>query len=45
VTVALVFGLVAVAFSYPQRGGLIERRRGALLLVLYAAYLGTILKR
>jgi cation:H+ antiporter len=44
VIVALAFGLVAVAFTLPQRGGFIERRRGALLLVLYAAYLGTILQ-
>lgn len=39
VVVALVFGLVALAFTYPSRTGLIGRCRGVLLLVLYAAYL------
>lgn len=45
VAVALAFGLVALVFTYPSRTGLIERRRGVLLLVLYAAYLATILQR
>ncbi len=45
VAVALVFGLVALVFAYPSRTGFIERRRGVLLLVLYAAYLATILQR
>jgi cation:H+ antiporter len=44
VAITLMFGLVALAFTYPARGGFIERRRGALLLVLYAAYLVTILQ-
>jgi cation:H+ antiporter len=44
-TIALVFGLVALVFTYPTRTGFIERRRGILLLVLYAAYLATILQR
>jgi cation:H+ antiporter len=39
VGVALVFGVVAVATTYPTGTGLIERRRGFILLVLYAAYL------
>lgn len=43
--VALVFGLLAVIFTLPSRRGWIERRRGVLLLVLYAAYLTTILQR
>jgi len=34
-----------LAFSYPTRTGFIERRRGVLLLVLYVAYLATILQR
>lgn len=42
VAITLVFGLVSMAFTYPTRKGFIERRRGALLLVLYAAYLATI---
>jgi cation:H+ antiporter len=45
VAVALVFGLVALVFAYPTRTGFIERRRGVLLLVLYAVYLATILQR
>lgn len=45
VTVALVFGFLAVAFTFPLRGGMIERRRGFLLLVLYAVYLGVLLQR
>lgn len=45
VAITLVFGFVALAFSYPTRTGFIERRRGVLLLVLYVAYLATILQR
>lgn len=43
--ISLVFGCIAVAFTYPSRQGLIERRRGILLLVLYAVYLDTILQQ
>ena len=45
ITVALVFGLLAVIFTFPTRQGFIERRRGVLLLVLYAVYLAAILQR
>ena len=45
VAATLVFGLVALVFIYPTRQGLIERRRGVLLLMLYVAYLGAILQR
>ncbi len=45
VATALVFGLVALIFIYPTRTGFIERRRGVLLLALYAAYLATILQQ
>ncbi|MFZ5863722.1 MAG: sodium:calcium antiporter [Nitrospirota bacterium] len=45
VAVTLVFGLVALVFTYPTRGGLIERRRGVLLLVLYTVYLAAIIQR
>ena len=45
VVITLAFGLVALAFSYPARTGFIERRRGVLLLVLYAVYLATILQQ
>jgi len=44
VAIALAFGLVVLAFSYPLRTGFIERRRGVLLLVLYAVYLATIIQ-
>lgn len=44
VAVALVFGLVTVAVTFPTRRGFIERRRGVLLLVLYAAYLTAVLQ-
>ena len=43
VAIALAFGLVALVFAYPTRKGFIEQRRGVLLLMLYAAYLATIL--
>lgn len=45
VAVALVFGLVALVFTYPNPTGFIDRRRGVLLLVMYAAYLVVILQR
>ena len=44
VAIALVFGLVALVFTYPTRKGFIERRRGVLLLMLYVVYLATILQ-
>lgn len=44
VAITLVFGLVALVFTYPARKGFIERRRGVLLLALYAIYLATILQ-
>jgi cation:H+ antiporter len=42
--VGLAFGLLLVGCTFPARGGAIGRRRGALLLFLYAAYLVTILQ-
>ena len=45
VAITLMFGLVALLFTYPTRRGFIERRRGVLLLVLYAVYLSIILQR
>ena len=45
VAVALIFGVLAVVCTFPTRRGFIERRRGALLLVLYVVYLSTILQR
>lgn len=44
VATALLFGVMALVFVYPPRQGFIERRRGVLLLVLYAAYLSAILQ-
>lgn len=43
ILVALAFGLAALAVTYPARSGYIGRGRGALLLALYAAYVGTII--
>lgn len=45
VAIALLCGLVALVLVYPPRSGFIERRRGVLLLALYAVYLATILQR
>jgi len=44
IAVTLGFGMLAMAFIFPTRSGFIERRRGVLLLVLYGAYLATILQ-
>lgn len=44
VAIALVFGSVALAFTWPGRDGTIERRRGVLLLVLYAGYLAALIQ-
>jgi len=41
----LTFGILTVALTFPNSRGLIERRRGALLLTLYVAYLISILQR
>jgi cation:H+ antiporter len=45
VGVALVFGLLAVVFTFPTGSGFLGRRRGVLLLVLYGFYLAAILYR
>lgn len=45
VAVALIFGVLAVAVLLPNRQGVIERRRGALLLILYLAYLTALLQQ
>lgn len=41
---ALAFGIVALLCSYPSRTGFIKRRRGFLLLSIYAVYLTAILQ-
>lgn len=45
VALALAFGVVALVFTYPPPGGLIHLWRGGLLLLLYAVYLGVILRQ
>lgn len=44
VAVALIFGVTALALSYPRRSGLIGRQRGFMLLALYAAYLAAVVQ-
>lgn len=44
VAAALAFGLVVLLPVFPSRDGMIGRRRGVLLLVLYVVYLGIILQ-
>ena len=45
VAATLIFGMLAVALTFPTGHGFIERRRGVLLLTLYAAYVITVLQR
>lgn len=44
VVIGLGFGALLVVAVFPRRNGLIGRRRGVLLLAIYAAYLVTILQ-
>jgi cation:H+ antiporter len=44
VAVALVMGLVSVACTIPSGRGFINRRRGVVLLALYAVYLVALLQ-
>jgi cation:H+ antiporter len=44
VAVGLAFGVLTVLATLPGRGGWIGRRRGVLLVALFAAYLTTILQ-
>lgn len=41
---ALAVGLAAVALTYPPRSGIIERRRGLMLVAMYAVYLVAVLQ-
>ena len=41
---ALVLGLAAVALTYPPRSGVIDRRRGLMLIAVYAVYLVAVLQ-
>lgn len=44
VTIALFFGIVALALAVPGRNGCITRHRGGLLLAVYVAYLAVLLR-
>lgn len=44
VAATLMFGILAVAFVYPSRNGFISRRRGVLLLALYAGYVAIVMQ-
>lgn len=44
VAVTLVFGLIALILAFPNTQGMIIRRRGVFLLVMYVAYLSTMLQ-
>jgi len=44
VAIGLVLGLLATAVTFPGKNGLLGRGRGWVLLALYAAYLGLILR-
>jgi len=44
VAIALTFGLLALGLAFPASDGLIERRRGVLLLVLYAVYVAALVQ-
>lgn len=45
VALTLVFGFMALVFTYPSHTGLISRGRGVLLLMLYSGYLFSVLQR
>ena len=45
VAVALIFGIVTVALTWPSCSGFIRRRRGALLVVLYVGYVAMVMWR
>jgi cation:H+ antiporter len=45
VAVTLKVGLMALVLAYPTHKGFVERRRGMLLLLLYAISLASILQR
>jgi cation:H+ antiporter len=45
VAIALAFGLASLVITYPTRTGFIERRRGILLLIIYASYIATVIQR
>lgn len=43
--IGLGFGVMTIALTFPGRGGMIGRRRGMMLLILYLAYTLTILQQ
>jgi len=40
---AVVFGMAALLVAFPPRSGIIDRRHGAVLLIVYGAYITTVL--
>jgi len=44
VAIALVFGVATVALAFPTRDGFIKRGHGGMLLLIYLAYLATLLQ-
>lgn len=40
---AVVFGMAALLVAFPPRSGIIDRRHGAVLLLVYGAYITTVL--
>ena len=40
---AVVFGMVALLVAFPTRNGIIERRHGVVLLLVYGTYISTVL--
>ncbi len=42
---ALLFGVLSVVCVWPSAAGVLDRRRGLVLLVIYAVYLGVVLQR
>jgi cation:H+ antiporter len=45
VSLGLIFGLITSVFLFPLTGGLIEKRRGVLLVALYGTYIAILMQR
>lgn len=45
VSLGLIFGLITSVFLFPLKKGVIEKRRGVLLVVLYGTYTAVLLQR
>ncbi|MFM1802028.1 MAG: hypothetical protein RJA81_1380 [Planctomycetota bacterium] len=44
VIVTLIFGFISIALSFPNASGVITRKRGVLLLVIYLMYMVTVIQ-